>query len=187
MTNQLPCPVTTIFSRRVRPGAEAQYEEWLGGIVRASAAFPGNQGTTVLRPTATRPEFTAIVQFDSAANLERWMNSDEREEWLAKLDTICLESEDVSSMTGMERWFTLPDRAVTQAPPKHKMAVLIGLGLYPVLLALTSLLQPLTAPWPPALRILVTLSISVPLMVWVVIPQLTRLFFGWLHPTPGRT
>ena len=56
------------------------------------------------------------------------------------------------------------------------------LGLYPLVLLLNALLQPLIGSWPSALRVLVSLVISVPLMVWVVMPQLTRLFFGWLYP-----
>ena len=46
MSKQFPCPVTTIFSRRVKPGYENQYEEWLKGIIKVSSTFKGNQGTT---------------------------------------------------------------------------------------------------------------------------------------------
>ena len=185
MTHRFPCPVATIFSRRVRPGFEERYEEWMSGIVRATSAFPGSQGTTVLRPSASRPEYLAIVQFDAACNLERWMESEERAEWLGKLEDITLESEEISSMTGMERWFTLPDRAVSQAPPKHKMAVVIFLGIYPLIMLIGALLQPLVGTWPLAPRILASLVVTIPLMTWIVMPLLTRLFFGWLYPEPA--
>ena len=94
----------------------------------------------------------------------------------------------MSSLTGMERWFTLPNRSVTQAPPKYKSAILVFLGLYPLVLVLNLLWGPLIGSWPAALRILVSLAVSVPLMVWVIMPQLTRLFFGWLYPehTPSQ-
>ena len=179
---QFPCPVTTMFARRVRPGFESQYEEWMAGITRTATGFSGNQGSTILRPGAGRTEYIAIVQFDGAQNLERWLVSEERADWLTKLESITLDSEEVSSLTGMERWFTLPDRSVTQAPSKHKSAILVLLGLYPLVLLLNALLHPLIGSWPAALRVLVSLVISVPLMVWVVMPQLTRLFFGWLYP-----
>ena len=182
MTKQFPSPVTTIFARRVRSGFEPQYEEWLRGINRTSAQFPGHQGTTILRPGVGRTEYIAIVQFDSAQNLERWLVSKERADWLAKLESITLESEEMSSLTGMERWFTLPDRSVTQASPKYKSALLVFLGLYPLVLTPNLLWAPLTGTWPAALRILVSLAVSIPLMVWVIMPQLTRLFFGWLYP-----
>lgn len=186
MAKHFPSPVTTIFARRVRPGFERQYEEWLVGITEVSSRFPGNQGTTILRPGAERAQYIAIVQFDSAANLGRWMDSSERAEWCAKLDAITLDSEEISTLTGMERWFTLPDRAVTHAPPRYKSALLILLGLYPVVLVLAPLLDPLIGSWHAAPRTLVSLVVSVTLMVWVVMPRLTRLFFRWLYPSPRK-
>ena len=183
-TKHFPTPVTTIFSRRVRPGSEAQYEEWLAGIGRETSSFPGSQGTTVIRPGPGRAEYVALVQFDSTDNLERWLSSRERASWLEKLESICLESEEIASLTGMERWFTLPDRAVSQAPPRYKSAVLVFLGLYPLVLALNPLLAPLLGSWPFPLRTLVSLLVSVPLMVWIVMPWLTRCFFNWLYPQP---
>jgi heme-degrading monooxygenase HmoA len=104
MAKHFPSPVTTIFARRVRPGFERQYEEWLAGITDVSSRFAGNQGTTILRPGAERAQYIAIVQFDSAANLGCWMDSPERAAWCAKLDAITLDSEEVSTLTGMERW-----------------------------------------------------------------------------------
>ncbi len=182
MNKQFPSPVTTIFARRVRPGFERRYEEWLQGIGRASSQFRGNQGSTILCPRGDRREYIVILQFDSSENLERWLVSPEREHWCDKLESITLDSEEVSSLTGMERWFTLPDRSVSQAPPKYKSAILVGMGLYPLILFLNLFLEPWVGSWPVALQILISLMISIPLMVWIVMPQLTRLFFGWLYP-----
>ena len=95
MKHQSPCPVSTIFSRRVAPGHEEEYEKWLGGVSKIVAQFPGNQGSTILKPSANRAEYISIVQFDSTENLERWMTSEERKEWIAKLDPITLSSEDI--------------------------------------------------------------------------------------------
>ena len=35
---------------------------------------------------------------------------------------------------------------------------------------------------PNPLQVLVSLMISIPIMIWVVLPQLTRLFCRWLYP-----
>ena len=109
-----PSPVTTMFARKVRAGHEASYEEWLDGIAKAASKFPGSQGTTILRPADNREEYIAITQFESARQLEQWLCSEERERWCEDLNEIVLEHEEVKALTGMERWFTLPDRAVTQ-------------------------------------------------------------------------
>lgn len=177
-----PSPVTTMFARKVRPGYEQAYEEWLAGISRASSSFPGNQGSTILKPSTLRGEYICITQFESAAQLEAWLCSPERAGWLEKLDAIALDHEEIKELTGMERWFSLPNRAVTQAPAKHKMAALIFIGLYPLVLGLGALLQPLTRELPRAVGVLISLLISVPVMVWIIMPRLTRLFFPWLYP-----
>ena len=177
-----PAPVTTMFARRVKPGYESQYETWLKGITQAASAYPGSQGTTILRPSDTRNEYIAISHFDSAEHLEGWLVSPERKEWLERLNAISLDHEEVTSLTGMERWFTLPNRAVTQPPARYKSAFLVFLGLYPLVLLLGYALDPFMEPWPRPLRLLVSLLISVPIMVWVIMPWLTRLGFGWLYP-----
>lgn len=186
MNKQFPCPVTTIFSRRIESSYEKQYEEWLTEITKVSNKFKGSQGTTLIRPSANNLEYISIVQFDSAENLEAWMNSSERLDWLAKLDPITLDSQEVSTLTGMERWFTLPDRPVSQAPPKYKSAILVFLGLYPLVLALNVVLGPIMESWHSFLQVLVFLLLSVPLMIWVILPSLTRLFFGWMYPEPKQ-
>ena len=86
------------------------------------------------------------------------------------------------SLAGMERWFTLPDRGATRLPPRYKTATLILLGLYPLVLLLNLVLSPVLVGLPSQLQVLVSLVVSVALMVWIVLPWLTRLFSGWLHP-----
>lgn len=179
-------PVTTIFARQVRAGFELQYEEWLAGISRTSSSFTGNQGTTILRPAEGRDEYIAITHFDSAENLELWLRSTERERWLEKLKAIDICREEVTSLAGMERWFTLRDRGTTRLPPRYKTATLILLGLYPLVLLLDLALSPVLSGLPGPLQVLVSLVVSVALMVWIVLPWLTRLFAGWLHPRPER-
>ncbi len=182
MRTDSPSPVTTVFTREVRAGFEAQYEEWLAGISRTSSRFTGNQGTTILRPAEGRAEYIAITHFDSAENLELWLRSPERESWLAKLQSIDVCREEVLSLAGMERWFTLADRGATRLPPRYKTATLVFLGLYPLVLLLDLVLSPVLVGLPGPLQVLVSLVVSVALMVWIVLPWLTRLFSGWLHP-----
>lgn len=171
-----------MFARSVRAGFESQYDEWLQGISQAASGFPGSQGTTILRPAEGRTEYIAISQFSSAENLERWLCSSERSAWLEKLESITLEHEEVTSLTGMERWFTVPNRAVTQTPPRYKTAILVLLGLYPLILLLDLGLGPFLVDLPKPLQVLVSLVVSIAIMVWIVLPQLTRLFFRWLYP-----
>ena len=182
-----PCQVTTMVTRRIKPGREDEYVDGLREIVRVARGFEGHQGVTILGPHGGPPaEITAIFTFDSAANLERWMTSDERRQWLEHARDLTGDDEDVESLTGLEPWFTLPNRVVNRPPPRWKMALLTAVGVYPMLLVVGEMLRPLVGDWPLPLRLAASLVPGIPLMTWVIMPGLSRLFFGWLYPEPRR-
>jgi len=150
-------------------------------------AFPGHQGVTVLGPHGDPPfAYTAIFTYDTAANLQRWMSSEERHSWLVSAERLTLDDGDTQTLTGLERWFTLPNRAVNQPPPRYKMAILTAVGVYPMLVLLSYLLHPLVGGWPLPVRLLASLAIGIPLMTWHIMPLLSRVFFSWLYPEPQR-
>ena len=180
--NEPSMPVTTIFTRIVRPGHEVQYEDWLAGISRTSSGFAGNSGTTILRPAQGREEYVAIMQFDTQHNLDDWLESVERANWLTKLGAIDICREEVMTLAGMERWFTLQGGDYDHMPPLYKTALLILLGLYPLILVLDFVLSPLLGGLPGPVELLFSLMVSVPMMVWIVLPLLTKIFSSWLHP-----
>ena len=54
-------PVTTIVTRRVKPGHEGFYEQFLEGIIAAASGFPGHLGVEVFRPqSAAAGEVTEL-------------------------------------------------------------------------------------------------------------------------------
>jgi len=182
-----PCQVTTMVTRRIKQGREDEYVEGLRDIVRVARGFEGHQGVTILGPHGGPPaEITAIFTFDSAANLERWMTSDERRQWLEHARELTGDDEDLESLSGLEPWFTLPNRVVNRPPPRWKMALLTAVGVYPMLLVLGEVLRPLVGDWPLPLRLAASLVPGIPLMTWVIMPGLSRFFFGWLYPEPRR-
>ena len=70
-------PITTTVARRVRPGHETAYEEFLEGIIAAASRYPGHLGVEVFRPSAGGDEYRIVYRFDAAADLSRWLHSDE--------------------------------------------------------------------------------------------------------------
>lgn len=176
-----------MVTRRVVPGREEEYAEGLREVARIARDFDGHQGVTVLGPHGHSPvEFTAIFTFDSAANLERWMTSGDRRRWLDRAKDLTVDDEDVESLTGLEPWFTLPNRVVNRPPARWKMALLTALGVYPLLLVLSVVLNPVVGGLPLALRLGASLVVGIPLMTWLIMPGLSRLFFDWLYPEPQR-
>jgi NhaA family Na+:H+ antiporter len=80
--------VTHSIIRRVRPGREAEFEQWLDGITAAISKYPGFISVRVIRPVRGNREYRAVVRFDSEANLRRWDESEERDEWYARSENL---------------------------------------------------------------------------------------------------
>ena len=175
-------PVTVVVTRRIRPGREAAYEEWLRSIHVEAVTFPGLLGTNVIRPPRGSREYTVVLRFDNPANLRRWADSPERSKWLARLAPICEGQAVVQEITGLEAWFTLPGMAPRPAPPRYKMALVSLTAAFPIISFFNWALVPHLGFLPAPLRTLVMGVAMISLMTWVVMPLLTRLLFRWLYP-----
>jgi antibiotic biosynthesis monooxygenase (ABM) superfamily enzyme len=180
-------PVTAVASRRVRPGREEEFERWVSGILAAANGFPGYLGSEVLRPAGPEDdEYRIVFRFDHASNLELWEGSEERRRLLREVRPLLQEDEKVRVLTGLETWFTLPQKPGEPAPPRYKMAVVTWLAVFPLITAIFVAFEPLLNQLPMLLRTLVLTVVMVVLMTYVVMPRLTRLFSFWLYPDRDR-
>jgi hypothetical protein len=174
-------------TRRVKPGHEAFYEQFLEGIIAAASEFPGHLGVEVFRPeSATAGEYRVVYRFDNAQHLRQWLDSDEHAAWLERAEPHAIGPVRTSFVTGLESWFTLPDRPGTPPPPPYKMALLTWITIFPLITGIVVLTGPLLDGLPLALRLGITTAVAVPLMTWVVMPRVTRLLRRWLYPDGHR-
>ena len=188
--------VTWVITHQVHPDRRDDFEDWIAGIADEVARFPGREGVTVLRPGGeSSTEYVVIIRFASYDDLRRWEESAERAEWLTRLDPLLAATSTYRAETGLETWFQLPGQRAVVPPPKWKMALLIILAIYPLLLVVHPLMGtvfdvpylgvPITIGSEFVVRTFVTAVILVTLMTWVAMPLLTKLFRGWLYPAPG--
>jgi len=175
--------VTAIISHLVRTGREQGYEEWLHGIATAAHQFKGHLGVSVIRPCDhVHPEYVAIVKFDHYDNLKTWLESSVRQEWLARLQSLIEKPETIQTLTGLETWFTLPNKPMKDPPPRYKMAIVTWLGVLFAIPILNRLLIPLLVGLPAWLSIVLDSGVTVVLLTYVIMPRLTQLFRKWLYP-----
>jgi antibiotic biosynthesis monooxygenase (ABM) superfamily enzyme len=176
-------PVTAVATRRVKPGREREFEEWVSGILTAANKFPGYLGSEILRPSEHDDnEYKIIFRFDHASNLHAWENSEERQRWLRQSRPLLLQEEKVDVLTGLETWFTLPSKSGEPAPPRYKMAIVTWLAVFPVVAVIFSVFGQWLSLLPTLLRTLVFTLVMVTLMTYVIMPRMTRLFSFWLYP-----
>lgn len=178
-------PVTYIIRRRVKTDCLAEFECWLTGINQVALKFDGHLGVNVIRPAdAATDDYVIIWRFDSYGNLKKWEDSAVRKDWLDRSWHLSVGQPTIQKLTGLECWFTPPPGTVAPAPPpKHKMAVVVMLALYPLLLTLHVLLGPVFSlfPFPHFIQMLITVIIAVLIMTFFLMPLMTRLFAKWLY------
>jgi antibiotic biosynthesis monooxygenase (ABM) superfamily enzyme len=176
-------PVTTTVTRRVKPGHEAFYEQFLQGIIAEVSKFPGHMGVEVFRPaSAADGEYRVVYRFDTREHLRAWLESDERAAWLERAEPHVVGPMRSRFVTGLETWFTVPGRPDTPPPPPYKMALLTWVALFPVLTLVVVIIGPVIQGLPTVPRLAITAAVVVPIMTWVVMPRVTRLLHHWLFP-----
>ena len=174
--------VTVIVKRKVRPEHQLQFEQWSHGVIEEAARFDGHLGATLLTPDVTGGENLLLFRFDSPQHLAAWNRSPVKEEWLARISDITVGEIASKQIAGLEFWFRAPGIPPGAAPARYKMAIVTMIGIYPLSLALTTLLGRWLAPFPIYARGLVITVAMVGLMTYPVMPLLTRWFRRWLFP-----
>ncbi|HZA00293.1 MAG TPA: antibiotic biosynthesis monooxygenase [Acidimicrobiales bacterium] len=176
-------PVTTTVTRRVKPGHEPFYEQFLEGINAAASRFPGHLGVEVFRPeSASAGDYRIVYRFDTGEHLRAWLESDQRAAWLQRAEPHVIGPMRTQFLTGLETWFTLSGRQGTPPPPPYKMALLTWITIFPLITLVVVALEPLIDGLSLVPRLAVTTAVTVPIMTWLVMPRVTRLLRAWLYP-----
>jgi antibiotic biosynthesis monooxygenase (ABM) superfamily enzyme len=177
--------VTEVIFSKVKSGMTDRFRDWALRIQVAQAHYPGYLGM-YLQPPAPGVDghWTSIVRYDSAAHLEGWMNSEERAVLLRESKEF-MESEELMRLsTAFPGWVPI-DPLSGQGPPNWKTAMLVLLGLYPIVMLELRLLSPLLGllgiQGAPATFL--GNSISVGLTSYLTMPFFVRKFEWWLFPS----
>ena len=176
-------PVTVVVRRHVRAGHEPVYERWLTRLVEEAGTLPGFLGAEVIRPAAGGPsEYTSVFRFDSIAHLRDFETSELRRRYLAEIAGHVAPDPVYERLTGLELWFSPPRGTVVPQPIRWRMAIVMTVVVYGLVLSIGSLVAIVAAPVPAPLRLLLTIAIEIALMTYVLMPRLTRWLARWIYP-----
>jgi uncharacterized protein len=171
---------TLVVIRRIKPGQEEAYEDWLRRVIKAARAFPGYMGVTTLSPEGAGSNLRYLIwRFDNTATLEAWERSDTRNALVKEVENYATQRYEKAS--GMETWFSLPGIRV-RSPPKWKMFAVTLLAGYIVSLIARLLLGPYLGDWPLFVSNLVFTAILVATLTYFAMPRLSSLLRKWLYP-----
>lgn len=152
-------------------------------VLESAAAQEGHLGSVVLRGgSPVAPELYMVVSFDSHAAWRDWRSGEPARRAIARLEQVTgvpAEGHYVDSMAG---WFNLPGISGLRTPPKWKTAAVSFMTFVPLLLVVQTALRPLTGSLHPAVSLLINSMVLLPLVTYVAMPFMTRLFRRWLFP-----
>ncbi|WP_444913357.1 antibiotic biosynthesis monooxygenase [Microbulbifer sp. PAAF003] len=186
--DQLTVPVTIVISKKVKPEFFREYMQWQKEIDKALKKYPGFLGAGLTKPIkGVQEEWVAIFRFDSNKHLDNWLNSDEHKRLVKRGEGFFEDVKIKRIGHGFEDWFSRArGRAQDTAPSQWKMAMLILLMLYPIVMVITMWLLPLVESWPFATTNFFINLLIVASLTWVAMPLITRAFNIWLSDKSGK-
>jgi antibiotic biosynthesis monooxygenase (ABM) superfamily enzyme len=177
--------VTVVVTHRVDPADVDEFLAWQQRLDMAEGTFEGYRGSELFRPIdGVQDKWTAMYRYDTAAHLDAWLTSDEREQLLAegkRFDDFELHTVDSS----FGNWFAFDDKGSDAKPPSDfKTSIAVWVGLYPTVVLLSLLTFPLHLPmW---LGLLIGNLFSSFAMTYVTMPYYVNpLLKSWLQFPAG--
>ncbi|MFC0450981.1 antibiotic biosynthesis monooxygenase [Rhodococcus jostii] len=176
--------VTVVVTHRVDPKHVDDFLVWQDRLRLEESKFDGFRGSELFRPIeGVQDEWTALYRYDSAADLDVWLTSENRRELLAEGEKFHdFELRTIDNSFGS--WFAFDEKGNEAPPPSEtKTSIAVWVGLYPTVVILTLALSPLKMPlW---LGLLIGNLLSSFIMSFVTMPYyVNRLLARWLRPPP---
>jgi uncharacterized protein len=173
--------VTVVVSRRVFPGHDRDYDEWVRKLVGAATEAPGNSGATLLIPQPGKQGlYHVVLRFKDGESVHRWEDSYIRQKLSHEADAFSVKSR--QEATGLETWFSIPECPELAPPPHWKQFIVTTIGVYLVSSIIVTLLNYIKLGWNFYVENILTSALVVGSLVWAVMPFLTRVVFSrWLY------
>jgi len=178
--------VTQIIFSRVKAGAEDRYREWAARMQQAQARFPGYRGMFLQPPAPGGSHWITMLRFETTEQLNAWIASPERAAMLKETGDFIEGEELLRLATSFPGWVRIDPRS-GQGPPNWKTALLVLLGLYPIVVLELLYLNPMLGGLPPAVGVFIGNVLSVAATSFLTMPYLVRAFDGWLFADGNKS
>ncbi len=180
-------PVTVSITRIVDPAHEEQMMAWLRAGAELSERFEGFLGCGWVRPNVGSDEWHVLYRFAGPDALANWEASDQRAWWLGAAQGLVGDSH-MEKRTGIEGWFDDPTstdvldlRPAPTPPPRWKQMCVIFTVFFPLSLLANYAAREWLGGVVLPVRVLVTTCVLTPIMTYLALPWVTKLFHKWLN------
>lgn len=171
------------FALRVRAADGDRCADLLAQINRRLVTSDGFVSLDVIRREGgLGTDFYVIARFATAEALDKWRADAERKALLDEVEGLAIADVSRQQAAGSNIWFE-PVSSLPSAPKPPllwKRWATSMLAVYPALIVLVTLMEPLTAQLPEALGLFLVAFILTGLSTAFIVPWLTGNLHGWL-------
>lgn len=174
---------SVVISHHILDDKLSQYENWLDEIGPICRSYPGCIDWQIIRPIQNLTfNYTVIIRFDNTGNLKNWMESGVRKKLIEKASEWFAGDDNYVMRTGLE--FLFQNNENQKPPQRWKQFLVTWSAIFPLsfivpILALP-ILNMLGLPQNKIISSFVVSASVVFLMVYVIMPNYTKLVKKWL-------
>ena len=164
---------TVISSRAIQAGAEASFDAWADRLDKAAQEAPGYLAGVRLGQTQGLQH--QVFRFRTEADAQTWRTGESFQRLVSEADAFSVGLDQVKP--GDPVRFEVPSDA---SAAKWKRFVTTWIAVFPVLLAISSLVRWLLEGWPTALQLVPSSLMLTATLQWIILPRLQRWSRFWL-------
>ncbi|MEM9606367.1 MAG: hypothetical protein AAGA99_03025 [Actinomycetota bacterium] len=178
-------PVTTVVTRHVRSDRRDEYEAWLDRLHAEAHDLPGYLGAEVHPPPtgAAQATYRSVFRFASLEDLRAFEVGELRRRFLDEVVDYVEADAVYDTHTGLELWFAPPAGTVVPQPIRWRMAVVLGLSVYVMVLVFGSIAGAVMGDVPAPIRLAIVIAVEIAIMTYLLLPWLTRKLSRWIYPS----
>lgn len=175
-----PEPVTVVFSQRVAPSNRDEFAALHDDVLDRLKGFDGFLGSDLLPPVeGVQDEHVIVASFASRADLDRWLESDSRHEWLTLTEQLVEGDRTVNVVGGFGGWFPAQP-SQPEGPKRWKQSIAVFIALFPASLLITLIRVEVAANMNTVLAVFIGNVLGILALTYLLMPRVTHWLRDWL-------
>ena len=174
-------PVTLTFTNYVPLAVQSEFETCVRELHTLFEGLTGFYSADVVRHTRDQQmEYTVLLRFADEASSENWQNDPTIAQKLKELRVFTGGPAHSSKCVGLGMWVDHIAGVEAKSPPFWKQLIFSVLGVYPTLLVILAVTDPLIGGLPRLLAILISVTLLSALMIYPIVPMLSKVLQPWM-------
>lgn len=172
-----PQPATVVFWQYVPSANHDEFAALHDDMIERLQGFPGFLRSELLLPVdGVQDEHVIVASFASRPDLDRWLESDVRREWLDKIENVVEGERTLNVVGGFGGWFpSEPSRP--GGTKRWKQAIAVFIALFPTTLIITFVRGEVAPDMNVVLAVLVGNVLGILTLTYVLMPLITYIGF----------